>query len=90
LSVSFPQTEIDPARPKPSLKLAEPCGCEVKNIYEVMKQKQQILERLKREIEILYAVLPMLEDDEVASVVPSHLRSASPSATRLSGLGAVQ
>ena len=33
----------------------------MKNIYEVLKQKQQDIERLKREIEALHVVLPMLD-----------------------------
>jgi hypothetical protein len=43
----------------------------VKNVYEVLKQKQQAIERIKREIEVLNAVLPMLEQEDLAQVVRS-------------------
>ncbi len=38
----------------------------MKNIYEVIEQKQRDIERVKREIEILRAVVPMLEEDGTA------------------------
>ena len=36
----------------------------MKNIYEVMRQKELDIERLKKEIEALRVVAPMLGDEE--------------------------
>jgi hypothetical protein len=36
----------------------------MKNIYDVMRQKEMEIERLKQEIEALRVVAPMLEDKE--------------------------
>ena len=36
----------------------------MKNIYQVMQQKQEEIDRLKQEIEALNTVLPMLEDKD--------------------------
>ena len=36
----------------------------MKNIYDVMRQKELEIERLKKEIEALRVVAPMLEDKE--------------------------
>jgi hypothetical protein len=38
----------------------------MKNIYDVMRQKELEIERLKKEIEALRVVAPMLEDKESA------------------------
>jgi len=38
----------------------------MKNIYDVMRQKELEIERLKKEIEALRMVAPMLEDKEPA------------------------
>ncbi len=38
----------------------------MKNIYDVMRQKELEIERLKKEIEALRLVAPMLEDKEPA------------------------
>jgi len=38
----------------------------MKNIYDVMRQKELEIERLKKEIEALRVVAPMLEDKEPA------------------------
>ena len=38
----------------------------MKNIYDVMRQKELDIERLKKEIEALRMVAPMLEDKEPA------------------------
>jgi len=38
----------------------------MKNIYDVMRQKELEIERLKKEIEALRVVAPMLEEKEVA------------------------
>jgi hypothetical protein len=46
-------------------------GANVKNVYEVLKEKQQDIERIRREIEALNAVLPMLEQEDLAQVVRS-------------------
>ncbi|MGZ4826094.1 MAG: hypothetical protein ACXVY9_01935 [Terriglobales bacterium] len=46
----------------------------MKNIFEVLKQKQQDIERIRREIEALHAVLPMLEQGEPAQVAQSQRR----------------
>jgi hypothetical protein len=46
----------------------------VKNIYEVLKQKQQDIERIRREIEALRVVLPLLEQGDPIQVVYSRPR----------------
>jgi hypothetical protein len=38
----------------------------MKNIYDVMRQKELDIERLKKEIEAIRFVVPMLGDDETA------------------------
>ncbi len=47
----------------------------MKNIYDVMRQKELEIERLKKEIEALRVVAPMLEDAEPTREV------ATPTAT---------
>jgi hypothetical protein len=54
-------------------------GANLKKIFEVIKQKQQDIERIRREIEALHVVLPML-DGAPAQVMPQ-LRPSS-TATR--------
>jgi hypothetical protein len=48
----------------------------MKNIYDVMRQKELELERLKKDIEALRLVAPMLEEQEATREI------ASPSATK--------
>ena len=43
----------------------------MKNIYDVMRQKELEIERLKKEIEALRLVAPMLEDKEPAREIAS-------------------
>ncbi|HYY69980.1 MAG TPA: hypothetical protein VE734_09615 [Terriglobales bacterium] len=43
----------------------------MKNIYDVMRQKELELERLKKEIEALRLVAPMLEDQEAVREIAS-------------------
>jgi predicted house-cleaning NTP pyrophosphatase (Maf/HAM1 superfamily) len=43
----------------------------MKNIYDVMRQKELEIERLKKEIEALRVVAPMLEDREPAPIAAS-------------------
>jgi len=43
----------------------------MKNIYDVMRQKELEIERLKKEIEALRVVAPMLEDREPAPMAAS-------------------
>ncbi|MFI5090752.1 MAG: hypothetical protein ACHP7P_11900 [Terriglobales bacterium] len=50
----------------------------MKNIYDVMRQKELEIERLKKEIEALRVVAPMLEDKEPAREIAA---SASPAKT---------
>jgi hypothetical protein len=40
----------------------------MKNIYDVMRQKELEIDRLKKEIEALRVVAPMLEDRESAPI----------------------
>jgi hypothetical protein len=53
----------------------------MKNIYDVMRQKELEIERLKKEIEALRVVAPMLEDKEpvreVAAPTPAKTYSAT-------------
>jgi len=53
----------------------------MKNIYDVMRQKELEIERLKKEIEALRVVAPMLEDKEplreIASPSPAKAYSAA-------------
>jgi len=53
----------------------------MKNIYDVMRQKELEIERLKKEIEALRVVAPMLEEKEptreVASPPPAKTYSAT-------------
>lgn len=53
----------------------------MKNIYDVMRQKELEIERLKKEIEALRLVAPMLEDKEPAREMtsPSPAKSYSSS-----------
>ena len=50
----------------------------MKNIYELMRQKELELERLRKEIEALRVVAPMLEDKEPAREIAA---AASPAKT---------
>jgi len=50
----------------------------MKNIYDVMRQKELEIERLKKEIEALRVVAPMLEDKEATREMTS---SSSPGKT---------
>jgi len=50
----------------------------MKNIYDVMRQKELDIERLKKEIEALRMVAPMLEDKEPAREI---VAAASPAKT---------
>ena len=43
----------------------------MKNIYDVMRQKELELERLKKEIEALRMVAPLLEEKEPAREIAS-------------------
>jgi len=36
----------------------------MKNIHDVMRQKEHEIERLKKEIEALHTVIPMLQDEK--------------------------
>jgi hypothetical protein len=49
----------------------------MKNIYDVMRQKELEIERLKKEIEALRVVAPMLEDKEPAREIASPLPAKS-------------
>ena len=51
----------------------------MKNIYDVMRQKELEIERLKQEIETLRMVIPILSDDEPEREI---LRSYSASQQR--------
>jgi hypothetical protein len=57
----------------------------MKNIYDVMRQKELEIDRLKREIEALRLVAPMLEDKEPAREVASPTPTKTYSATQQSG-----
>jgi hypothetical protein len=50
-------------------------GAKLKNLFELLNKKQQDIERLKREIESLRIVVPMLEQGEPAHFVPLQRRS---------------
>lgn len=50
----------------------------MKNIYDVMRQKELEIEHLKKEIEALRVVAPMLEEKEPAREIAA---SASPAKT---------
>ena len=56
----------------------------MKDIHEVMRQKELAVERLKKEIEALRIVVPMLQDEETTPVTTysatqsSESRSAPP------------
>jgi hypothetical protein len=53
----------------------------MKNIYDVMRQKELEIDRLKKEIEALRLVAPMLEDKEptreIASSTPAKTYSST-------------
>jgi hypothetical protein len=57
----------------------------MKNIYDVMRQKELEIDRLKKEIEALRVVAPMLEDKEpvreIASSSPAKTYSAAQPST---------
>ena len=42
----------------------------MKNIYEVIRQKETDIERLKKEVQALLTVVPMLEDETPVEVQP--------------------
>ena len=56
----------------------------MKNIYDVMRQKELEIVRLKKEIEALRAVAPMLEDKETAREIASPSPAKTYSATQQS------
>ncbi len=56
----------------------------MKNIYDVMRQKELEIERLKKEIEALRVVAPMLEDKEPAREIASPSPAKTYSATQQS------
>jgi len=51
----------------------------MKNIYEVIRQKETHIERLKKEVQALLIVVPMLEDETPVEVqaVPLPVPSAT-------------
>ena len=54
----------------------------MKNIYDVMRQKELEIERLKKEIEALRVVAPMLEEKEPARENASPAPAKTYSATQ--------
>ena len=54
----------------------------MKNIYDVLRQKELEIERLKKEIEALRLVAPMLEDKEATREVASSTPTKTYSATQ--------
>jgi len=54
----------------------------MKNIYDVMRQKELEIERLKKEIEALRVVAPMLEEKEPAREIASSSPAKAYSATQ--------
>jgi len=50
----------------------------MKNIYDVMRQKELEIERLKKEIEALRVVAPMLEDKEPSREIAIAASPAKP------------
>ncbi len=54
----------------------------MRNIDDVMRQKEQEIERLKKELEALRFVAPMLEDKETAREIGSPSPAKTYSATQ--------
>jgi len=48
----------------------------MKNIYEVLRQKEADIERLKKELQALRAVAPLLEEEVLTEVQPAPPPSA--------------
>jgi hypothetical protein len=57
--------------------VAETRPSQMKNIYDVMRQKELEIERLKKEIEALRVVAPMLEDKDTVAASPAKTYSAT-------------
>ena len=51
----------------------------MKNIYEVMRQKEAEIERIKKELQALRIVAPLLEEDLIAE---NEMRAATPPPVR--------
>jgi hypothetical protein len=47
----------------------------MKNIYEVLRQKEAEVERLKKELQALRVVAPLLEEELTAEVTPPPVRT---------------
>jgi hypothetical protein len=61
----------------------------MKNIYDVMRQKELEIDRLKKEIEALRLVAPMLEDKEQVREMASPTPAKPYSPTQQSGEPAI-
>ncbi len=49
----------------------------MKNVYEVLRQKELEQSRLEKEVEALRVVAPLLADEEAGSDTPQQPRAAS-------------
>ena len=59
----------------------------MKDLYQVLRQKELDLERIRQEIEALRFVTPLLSEDAEADKNPRPLRAAAPSQPRRTTLG---
>ena len=50
---------------------------QMKNIYDVMRQKELEMERLKQEMEALRIVVPILSNEIAGDILPSYSASES-------------
>ena len=48
----------------------------MKNLHTVLRQKEQDVERVRREVQALLAVIPLLADDQPSSDDLAHLASS--------------
>ncbi len=51
-------------------------GALMRNIYEVLKEKENDLERVRQEVEALRLVAPLVADKAAAPVTPIHRTDA--------------
>jgi hypothetical protein len=61
-----------------------PGGESMKNVYEVLRQKELELSRLEKEVEALRVAAPLLSDDKESSAEPSNNKPTLASSTSIS------
>ena len=82
-TVTFPQI----AQARPSLYAVRVSGRSMKDLHTVLRQKEQDVERVRREIQALLTAIPLLADDQSASDDLMHILRLASAGTEPSSNG---